>query len=219
VLWPPGAPSWISVPSGTITNGSYSVSWGFGSGSVGWYELYEATNASFSGQYLAYSGGGVSAGFSKGDGTYYYRVRACNGAGCSGYTTAGNPASVLWPPGTVSQPSVSPNPTTNPYTIHWSAAAGTVHSYQYQHSFNSPSNWGAPQTATGMQLYQNQPANTTQYYRVRACNTAGCGSWSPSLGVWVQQSGGGGDPPVVPTSDPEGPPETMGGPEPAGGER
>jgi YD repeat-containing protein len=74
----PGAPASISVPPNSTT-GSYTISWGTASGTVTGYELYEATNSSFSGQTVAYSGTALSVPLSgRGNGTYYYRVRACD---------------------------------------------------------------------------------------------------------------------------------------------
>src|SRR5690606_11151860 len=85
----PGQPSTISVPASSST-GSYTISWSATAGATG-YELYEATNSSFTGEVLAYSGGATSNAFSgKGNGTYYYRVKACNAAGCSAPRAGGN---------------------------------------------------------------------------------------------------------------------------------
>lgn len=93
----PGVPSSISVPSSSST-GNYTISWGAASGSVTRYELYEATNASFSGQVLTYSGTSRSKGISgKDTGTYYYRVRACNSSVCSAYRTGTNAIAVSAP--------------------------------------------------------------------------------------------------------------------------
>lgn len=96
----PSVPPSISVPGSSIT-GSYSISWGASTGTVTAYELYEATNASFSGQTMVYSGPGTSGPLSgRTNGTYYYRVRACStSAACSGYRTGGNSITVTLPPG------------------------------------------------------------------------------------------------------------------------
>ena len=94
----PGTPASISVPS-ISTTGSYTISWGGAGGSVTRYELYEATNAAFSGHTLVYIGGAGSAGISgKANHTsYYYRVRACNDVVCSGYQTATNGITIRIP--------------------------------------------------------------------------------------------------------------------------
>jgi hypothetical protein len=79
---------------------SYTVSWGISTGTVTAYELYEATNASFSGETMAYSGTGTSTSLTgRSSGTYYYRVRACNtGSACSGHRVGANGVVVTPPP-------------------------------------------------------------------------------------------------------------------------
>ncbi len=90
----PGAPSSITVPPSS-TSGSYTVSWGTATGTVTTYGLYEATNSSFSGQALIYSGTALSASISgRSNGTYYYRVRACFDSACSAYLAGSNGVTV-----------------------------------------------------------------------------------------------------------------------------
>jgi hypothetical protein len=90
----PGAPSSITVPTGS-SSGSYTISWGAATGTVTSYQLYEATNTSFSGQQLIQAGTGRSTTISgRGNGTYYYRVRACWDTECSAYRTGSNGVTV-----------------------------------------------------------------------------------------------------------------------------
>jgi YD repeat-containing protein len=90
----PGVPSSINVPS-TSTSGSYTVSWGSATGTVTAYQLYEAASSSFSGQSLVYSGTGLNGSLpERGNGTYYYRVRACFDSDCSAYRTGSNGVAV-----------------------------------------------------------------------------------------------------------------------------
>lgn len=75
----PGVPGPILAPDSSAT-GAYSVSWGLAGGGVERYELYE-------GSALAQSGAGLTASFSaKPNGSYAYKVRACNAKGCSAFT-------------------------------------------------------------------------------------------------------------------------------------
>jgi len=89
-----GIPSSITVPSSS-TSGSYAISWGPATGTVTAYNLYEATNSSFYGQQLVYNGTARSTTLSgRGNGTYYYRVRACFDDTCSAYRTGSNGVTV-----------------------------------------------------------------------------------------------------------------------------
>ncbi len=78
-------------------DGNYTVSWQSVSGAAT-YTLQEATNPYFSGAVTVYSSSGTSwAATNKPVGTYYYRVRATNCAGDSGWSNVRS-ATVL-PPG------------------------------------------------------------------------------------------------------------------------
>lgn len=84
----PDQPASLTASS-TVNNGVYTISWGVVSGGVTNYELYEATSSDFSNASLIYSGTGTSLDITgRSPGTYYYRVRTCNGSSCSEYTTA-----------------------------------------------------------------------------------------------------------------------------------
>jgi hypothetical protein len=90
----PGTPSSITVPASSAS-GSYVISWAAATGTVAAYDLYEATNSGFSEQSLVYSGLGLSASVSgRGNGTYYYRVRACFDSDCSAYRAGSNGVTV-----------------------------------------------------------------------------------------------------------------------------
>lgn len=93
----PGTPLSISTPS-SDNDGAFTVSWGAASGTVTSYELEQQIN---SGSWVQiYSGASLSEAVSGlADGTYEYRVRACNSIGCGGYRTAGNTTLVLHAPG------------------------------------------------------------------------------------------------------------------------
>jgi hypothetical protein len=91
---PPGVPASITSPSSS-TSGSYAISWGSATGTVTAYNLYQASNTSFSGQQLVYTGTALGTTLSgRGNGTYYYRVRACFDEDCSAYRTGSNGVTV-----------------------------------------------------------------------------------------------------------------------------
>lgn len=78
-----GVPSSITVPASSIT-GNYTISWGSATGAVTAYHLFQATNTSFSGETLLYTGSALSFDIlGRLSGTYYYRVRSCIDVICS----------------------------------------------------------------------------------------------------------------------------------------
>jgi YD repeat-containing protein len=175
---PPGIPLSITVPSSSTT-GSYSISWGAASGTLTAYELYEATNSNFSGQVLAYSGTGTSKAISgKGNGTYYYRVRACNGSVCGGYRAGSNATTVTLPPGVPASISVPAGSTTGSYTISWGTSTGNVTAYKLYEATSSSFS-GQVQVYSGSNTSKaiSGKGNGTYYYRVRACNGSVCSGY------------------------------------------
>ena len=178
VTLPPGAPSSISVPSGSTTGG-FTISWGSASGTVTAYKLYEATNSSFTGQTLVHNGAATSKALSgRGNGTYYYRVRACNGSACSGYRTGGSPISVTLPPGIPSSITVPSSSNTGDYTVSWGASSGNVSAYQlYESTSSNFSGQTRVYSGTGRSKGVSGKSGGNYYYRVRACNGSACSGY------------------------------------------
>ena len=82
---PPSTPT-LNDPGATDTDGNYTVSWSSVSGATN-YTLEEDTSSSFSSPTVVYSGASTSKYITgKSNGTYYYRVKACNACGCSGWS-------------------------------------------------------------------------------------------------------------------------------------
>ena len=82
---PPSALT-LNDPGTTDTDGSYMVSWSSVSGATS-YALEEDTSGSFGSPTVVYSGSGTSKYITgRSDGTYYYRVNACNACGCGGWS-------------------------------------------------------------------------------------------------------------------------------------
>jgi YD repeat-containing protein len=181
---PPGIPASITVPSSSST-GSYTVSWGAASGTLTAYALYEATNSGFSGETLAYSGTALSLAISgKSNGTYYYRVRACNGSLCSGYRVAGNATTVsLAPPAAPSNISGPSTNTTGNYSISWSAVTGASRYELWERVGASAFTkvYDGPNTARS---FSNKPSGEYRY-KAKACNAVGCSGDSPVKLVMV----------------------------------
>jgi len=82
---PPSTPT-LNDPGTTDTDGSYTVSWSSVSDAIN-YTLEEDTSGSFGSPTVVYSGSGTSKYITgRSNGTYYYRVKACNACGCSGWS-------------------------------------------------------------------------------------------------------------------------------------
>jgi hypothetical protein len=119
-LSPPGIPGKIFVPSGTVSNGSFTVSWYSGSRAIN-YELQEQKNVGpwisiFASRNRSYTASG------RGPGDYRYRVRAKNTYGTSSWRISSvvnyrvGPAVV-----TVSGKSDAYD---SSYTVNWNAISG-----------------------------------------------------------------------------------------------
>ena len=179
VLLPPDVPGSITVPTSTDTNGAYTISWS-GSSTATSYTLREQKNG---GSYVtvATQSGTSKALSGRGNGTYKYAVRACNASGCSGYRYS-TTFDVLLPPTppSLSAPSSDGDGT---YTVSWGSSS-TATSYTLQQKVGSGS-WANAYSGTSRSKAYSGKAEGTYYYRVRACNASGCGSWSGTKTVVV----------------------------------
>jgi YD repeat-containing protein len=180
----PGVPASITVPASSST-GSFTVSWGTSTGTVTEYQLYEATNSGFTGQTLAYSGTGTSKAISgKTNGSYYYRVRACNGTICGGYRTGANPTVVTLAipaaPATITGPSMN---TTGNYSISWASSTGATR-YELWENFNGSAYSKVYDGANTSKSFTNKQ-NGEYQYKAKACNANGCSGFSPTKLVQV----------------------------------
>jgi hypothetical protein len=186
----PNAPASLSVPASS-NNGSATLSWSATSltthyvvnqsadGGASWSALYDgaATSTALSG--LA-------------DGSYGYRVQACNTYGCSGWTAGSTTLGVTYPPTTapvVSTPASSAN---GSYTVNWSGVNGPV-SYTLQEQVNG-GGWTTLQSNGITSWSASGRVNGTYDYHVQACNVGGCGPWSTIASISVLW------PPAVPGS-------------------
>ena len=194
----PGVPSSISVSPGTSTNGNFSVSWGTSSGSVSQYQLYRQLNGGgwshvTSGSSQSYSQTGL------GDGNYGFRVRACRTTGsytsCSGYRTSGTNTVLRTPglPGAISGGSLSHSGTSQDtngaYSVSWSAASGSVATYELQEQTNNGS-FGTIQNTSATSRSISGKGNGTYGYRVRACNASSCSGWTSTKTIQVIRTPG-----------------------------
>ncbi|MHC4778680.1 MAG: hypothetical protein ACYTFG_08920 [Planctomycetota bacterium] len=171
----PPPPASITVPA-TSATGSYSVSWNSSAGATG-YELQEDTNSSFTTAVTVYSGASTSYFVSgKTSGTFFYRVRASNGSGNSGWTVGGNSCTIVAPnsPATVTVPATS----TSSFSVSWSSSSGAT-SYELQEDTNSSFTTATTiYTGASTSRFISGKTSGTFYYRVRAVNGAGQSGWT-----------------------------------------
>jgi hypothetical protein len=180
----PSAPVLDSIlnPDG---DGNYTVSWSAVSGASS-YTLEEDDNGAFSSPDTVYSGPGTSTDITdQGLGTYFYRVKASNAAGDSGWSsTESVTVSVVPPSAPVLDSILNPDGDGN-YTVSWSAVSGAS-SYTLEEddneAFSSPDTvYSGPGTSTV--ITDQEPG--TYFYRVKASNAAGDSGWSNTESVTV----------------------------------
>jgi hypothetical protein len=114
-------------------------------------------------------------------GSWGYRARACNAAGCSAWSSIVTTA-VTRPPAlpVLTLPSNSDNGT---YAASWVAVAHTVN-YQLQERVGTGSWTTIHDGAATQKWFLNKP-NGTYGYQLRACNSAGCSAWTAVKTVTV----------------------------------
>ncbi|ALN79552.1 RHS Repeat family protein [Lysobacter antibioticus] len=177
----PTAPDVPVVDAPSYASGSsFTVSWSAVTAS-GSYELHEQANGdSWQG---VYSGGERNRSISgKADGNYGYRARACNAAGCGGWSTVAT-VEVRRPPATAPVLTAPGTALNGQYAVSWSAAGGAT-DYVLEESFNS-GEWTTAYTGTDLnQSFVSKPYGAFGY-RIKACNPAGCGPISATSTVNV----------------------------------
>ncbi|MBW3527067.1 VCBS repeat-containing protein [Shewanella sp. NKUCC05_KAH] len=141
---------------------------GDGSGTVcsGW------TNA----RYINLSGKTLSG--------YYYRINACQGTSCSGYSSSllvGTPSipTTPSPPTSISVPVTN---ATGAFNVTWSSVSGAIR-YELQQRVNGGA-WVAKYSGTATNFALSGLASGTYQYQVRACSTA-CSTWKLSSNTQV----------------------------------
>ncbi|MCD9088697.1 hypothetical protein [Stenotrophomonas sp. SY1] len=181
VVHPPAPAPVLSAPASS-SNGSYSVSWAAVPTTTkyhleeslpggGWSEIYSGSGSSFA------IGG-------KGNGTYLYRAIACNDGGCSDYSQ-NLAVSVLLPPAGVPVLSVPATNSNGSYSASWTSVT-TATTYRLEESVNGGA-WVLIYADGAINRALSEKASATYSYRVQACNTSGCGSWSTAASVSVQR--------------------------------
>jgi hypothetical protein len=172
----PCMPASVSVPTGSDT-GAYSVNWAVSEAAVSAYQIQESRHANFSTINQSYSSTSPPLSISgKGDGTYYYRVRACNGSHCSPYASADNGVRVLVLPDAPENLTVPVQVAGSDYSVRWSAASGTITAYRLYEATNSGFSGETLvyQGTARSYAVSGKTADATYFYRVVACNQEVC---------------------------------------------
>lgn len=129
------------------------------------------------------------------EGTYKYRVKACNSiAVCGGWAQTGDvlvqhgtnpPQGTPTVPGNFSQPTVN---TSGTYQVSWGASQGSVSHYALQRKVGS-GGWSADTFLSLNNFGESGLPSNTYAYRVKACNTTNCSGWRNSSVTTVNISG------------------------------
>lgn len=178
VVYPPGAAPGLSLPARSGP-GSIGIGWN-GIGGADRYTLQESANGA--GWVTLLDGNATSyATSARGVGTYAYRVAACNGAGCGGWSGTVS-VSVIAAPSL--EPVISAPGLVNvsTYSISWSVPANTE-SFVLQESANG-GGWITVQGG-GSNSFGANRGNGSYAYRVQACNFVGCSPFSGIATVTV----------------------------------
>lgn len=181
---PSSVPGSFSVPGGD-PDGAYSVSWSTVGNSAS-YELQERVGTG-SWSTIQNTGASSKSISGKGNNTYGYRVRACNGVGCGGYS-AEKRIDVVLPPSI--PPSIDVESAgASTLDISWAAPAGSVSSYDLDEQVDGGS-FSNAYNGTALSNRRSNLERGSYIYRVRACSTVGsqtsCSGWRTSEAVLIR---------------------------------
>lgn len=175
----PPVPASISAP-GSSSTGSFKVSWGASSGATSYVLQQQLNGGSWS---QAYSGSATSKSFSGvGNGSYVYRVKACNGNGCSGWRTSNalKVALIPAPPATITVPASSYSASFN---VSWKSSANATN-YVLEERVNN-GDWGVAWNGSATSTKVTVDSSGTYQFQVAACGAGGCSAFTASGNVAV----------------------------------
>lgn len=175
----PGGKPTLTVPA-TSATGSYTVAWT----TVEYASRYELQERLGAGAWATiYNAAGTSAARSgKANGSWSYQVRACNAAGCAGWS-ATDSIEVTVPPSSAPVLTAPATNNTGGYTVTWTTVALATR-YELEESANGGA-WTNAYNSTGTTRNFSFKVNGTYQYRARACNTGGCSGYSATATTTV----------------------------------
>ena len=125
--------------------------------------------------------GRTSKGVSgKATGSWGYRTRACNAAGCGGWTAQRTVQVTRVPTGSPTVTASTPAGT-GAFAVSWGTVAGAA-TYELDERVGSGS-WARIQQGTARSRTVTGKGPGTYQYRARGCNTTGCGPYSGAVSV------------------------------------
>ena len=182
-----------TAPTGlTASEGDYSdkinLSW-IGSENARYYQIYRNTSNNHEGQIVleyshpncTYDDWNAEPGI-----TYYYWVKACNSAGCSAYSS---PAQG-WRAETIPLPPIAITASDGTYTdkvlLSWTVPEGAAYYKVYRNTINSHDGESTLSEYHPSNSFEDPSAvpEVIYYYWVKACNSAGCSSYSTPDSGW-----------------------------------
>jgi fibronectin type 3 domain-containing protein len=182
---PPPAPTGLTA---TPASGQITLQWNASSGATS-YNIYRATTSG--GETLLVSGvtgtSYLNTGLTNGT-TYYYKVKAVNSAGTSGFSneaSATPQAATSPPPAPAGLAATAGN---GKVTLSWNASTGAT-SYNVYRSTTSGGETLLASGDTSISYTDNAVTNgTTYYYEVKAVNSAGASGFSNEVSATPQVS-------------------------------
>ena len=171
----PPAPASLTVPAASA-DGAATLSWA----SVAQITHYVVQQSSDGGSNWTsvYDGTATSTALSGlANGTYQYRVEACNAYNCSAWKAGANALVVTHPPTSAPTLTAPGNSTNGSFNISWTAVS-TATGYTLQESSNGGSSWSTVQSNGNTSWPTSGRGNGSYSYRVQACNVGGCSGWS-----------------------------------------
>jgi len=172
---PPVSAPGLSAPA-TNNSGAYTVSWSAVLGATNYQAEQQVNGGAFS--VIQGSGATSWSTSGQGNGTYGYRVIACNAGGCGPYSATANVVVALVPPAPTGAAVVDyfPNSKTEAYKVVWNAVAGATR-YEAQNAQTGAQVYSGTALTfligSGLEPY-HPPYSSVN---LRACNASGCSAW------------------------------------------
>ncbi len=161
---PPPAPA--SLTAAAMSDSRIDLAWSDNSAFENGFVIERKTGPSGSWAEVGSTGENVSSfsdiGLESGT-SYYYRVRAYNATGNSGYTNEAGATTYPAAPSGLSITRSGPN-----VQISWGAVAGASSYYVYQSNDPYSGNWGAPIAQTAVTAYIGFLSSDCSFYRITA---------------------------------------------------